>query len=371
MANPFKRRALNQYQSAFLAGGSMASSTLGNGMEAALGVIPVYSASSLIADHLSAAPLAAYEKSGVVPTKLAEQPELVTNPGIGLDLFSWKHQALSSVLLCGNAYGLILDVDSRGVPSKVAWLNPHEVAVDESGSRPVYSRNGQAIARDSLIHVPGYVLPGSVVGLSPIGLFRHQLSTGVDAQRFGERWFKSNGQPSAILRNSEQILKPGESEAIKEKFKLSVEGGDLLVTGKDWQYQAMAMPAGDAQFLAGIKATANQIAAAFRVAPEDVGGESGGMTLTYKSLEQDQIRFNSRTLRPWAARFEAVLSSYMPEGQYLRFNLDAGARSDLKTRYEAHKIAIDAGFETIDEVRALEERAPLTDKQREKAGDAA
>jgi hypothetical protein len=34
-------------------------------------------------------------------------------------------------------------------------------------------------------------------------------------------------------------------------------------------------------------------------------------------------------------------------------------RADLKTRYEAHKIAIDAGFKTVDEVRALEDLSPL------------
>ena len=38
---------------------------------------------------------------------------------------------------------------------------------------------------------------------------------------------------------------------------------------------------------------------------------------------------------------------------------DALLRPDTLTRYQAHKIALDAGFLTIDEVRQLEHREPL------------
>ena len=84
--------------------------------------------------------------------------------------------------------------------------------------------------------------------------------------------------------------------------------------------------------------------------------------MKYASLEMDTLKFNTRTLRPWANRFEAVFNAYIPKG-YVKFNLDASARADLKTRYEAHQIAIQSDFKTVDEVRALEELPPLTDAQ--------
>lgn len=34
--------------------------------------------------------------------------------------------------------------------------------------------------------------------------------------------------------------------------------------------------------------------------------------------------------------------------------MDALLRSDTQTRYQAHKLGIDAGFLTVDEVRAIE-----------------
>jgi len=117
------------------------------------------------------------------------------------------------------------------------------------------------------------------------------------------------------------------------------------------------------QFIQTLKLTATQWAAIYRVAPEDVGGDSGSSSLTYKSLEQDQIKFAMRTMRPWTTRFEAVLDPYLLGNQYMRYNLDASARADLASRMQSHKIAIEAGLETIDEGRALEERPPLTPEQ--------
>lgn len=50
----------------------------------------------------------------------------------------------------------------------------------------------------------------------------------------------------------------------------------------------------------------------------------------------------------------------LPRGQSARFNLNAVLRPDTKTRYEAHALAIQTGFLTIDEVRDIEGLPPLT-----------
>lgn len=56
---------------------------------------------------------------------------------------------------------------------------------------------------------------------------------------------------------------------------------------------------------------------------------------------------------------QEVLGAALPRGQFVRINTGALLRSDLKGRYESYKIALDAGFLTLDEVRELEERRPL------------
>lgn len=335
-------------------------------VQAALRLGPVYAATSLIADQLATSPWSVYQKSAGIPKKLDTQPRLVTDPGTdGLDLYSWKFQAAASVLLQGNAYGYILTTDRFQAPATVAWLKPDEVEIDETDGPAKFYWNGRLIPRERLLHIPGYVLPGSVKGLSPIGLFRAQIETGMEAQAFGKKFFRRGTVPSGFLKNTAKTITAEQAQTAKSRFVASVSSAEPFVSGSDWDYTAITLPAGDASFLTGIKATANQIAAVYRVAPEDVGGESNGSSLTYKNLEQDQIKFAVRTLQPWSTRFESVFNRHFVAGQYLKFNLDAAARSDLKTRYEAHQIAIGAGFETIDEARALEEREPLTPEELE------
>lgn len=332
----------------------------------ALTLIPVYAATALIADQLAVAPLQLFEKgSNGVPRQLPP-PSLITNPGFGgIDAYSWKFQAFTSVLLQGNAYGYVLTWKA-GVPATVLWLRPEDVTVIEDTDVPAkFYWRGALIPRQDLIHVPGYVTPSSVKGLSPISLFRTQVETGLEAQNFAQKFFRRGTVPSGQLKNTAKRLTSEQATSARDRFVASVSEQKPFVTGADWQYTPLTLPQADIAFLSGIRATAGQIASAYRVPPEDLGGEGNGSSLTYKNLEQDQIKFSVRTLAPWATRFETVINRYLPPNQYVKFNLDASARADLLTRYQAHQTAIGSGFETLDEVRALEDREPLTPEQLE------
>ena len=48
------------------------------------------------------------------------------------------------------------------------------------------------------------------------------------------------------------------------------------------------------------------------------------------------------------------MTDLIPRGQYARFTFESMLRADTLTRYQAHKIALDAGFLTVDEVRHIE-----------------
>ena len=49
----------------------------------------------------------------------------------------------------------------------------------------------------------------------------------------------------------------------------------------------------------------------------------------------------------------------LPRGQWCQFVPDAIFRAQLLDRYNAHKIALEAGFKTPNEVRKLEDMPPL------------
>jgi HK97 family phage portal protein len=65
------------------------------------------------------------------------------------------------------------------------------------------------------------------------------------------------------------------------------------------------------------------------------------------------------TLRPWLVKWEAEMEKkFLTEAEreeyYIEFFVDSVYRADLKTRNESYKLALDAGWMTVDEVRAKE-----------------
>lgn len=344
-------------------GGSFATGAgLGSkGMKSALRVVPVYAATSLIADSLAVTPISAFEQSKTGGRSgLPVQPGLVTNPNPNLlgTRVDWIHQCVTSLKLRGNAYGTIIDYDRFGA-SKVQWLHPDSVRVDESKAIPQYIHNGKVLEYASVVHIADYVLPGSVVGLSPIEQFQVQLDMAQSAQQFGTNVYRRSGVPSGHLKNTAQKLSAMESSVVKSRFKSSVANGDVFVSGNDWDYNKLGLTMADVQFLESIKATANQIAAIYKVPPEEIGGDSGS-SLKYTTEELNQLKFSRRALQPTAVRLEHHLNRLLNPGLYVKFNLNANVRGDLKSRMDAYEVGLRIGAYTLEQVRDFEDFEMLT-----------
>lgn len=339
-----------------------ASGEVVTGVDSSLRLIPLYSAVTGIADDVSIMPWHGYRDSGQGwGEKLDRQPKLLTDPaGNGTGFIPWMNQGVTSAALWGFAFAPILMWDA-GVPTVARWAHPGKVEIDESSPMPVFKIGNRRIT--DYIYVPGPVLPGSIKGLSPVSLFRMQFSKSLKAQRYASDLFEGGVMPPGVLRNQAKTLQPGEADAAKKRFKLSVSGRDIFVTGRDWEWTPLQAPSDDIQFLETIKAGANEIAAIYRVQPEDIGGEPAGGSLTYSTLEMNQLNRNRRALLPWVRRFEAALTHVLPDEVYVKANMDAMVRPDLIARMRAHEIGLRIGMETLGEGRALEDKPPLTAEQ--------
>lgn len=336
-------------------------------IDLALRLIPVYSAVSLITDSIATMPAAVFEEGpGGRHSKLAVQPAIVETPHPN-SLFTraeWVQQYCASYLLRGNAYGYIVATDGAGTPTKIAWLDPDKVRVDERGPLPQYFYGDDPLDKGLLIHIPWFPKPGSVVGLSPIGQFKTQFETTSLASGFGRSWFKQSGVPKGHLKFAAGPLDTEQATVAKERFKAAVSGNDIFVSGNDWDWKALAVTPDEAQFLETIQAGATEIAAIFRVAPEDIGGKSGD-SMTYSTLEMSQLRLQTRALQPVFTRLENHMKRVLPPGQYYKFNPDALIRTDIKARMEAYQIALNAGIYTPEFVWGKEDVPPMTKRQRE------
>lgn len=332
------------------------------GEAGALRLAAVYSATQLLANGLASLPLHEFHEdvSGArtpVPPSL-----LVTDPSEIGTAFDWKFQVTQSLAARGNAYGLPTAFDRDGRIERCEWLHPDQVALDGEddvldwlGRRPRWLVDGRPA--EQLVHLRNYVLPGRILGLSPIGAFRTVIETGLQAQQYGRDWFANGSVPAGVLE-TEQPVRQADALLLKERFKLAASGRDVVTLGRGTKYKPIGVAANESQFLETIQATSTTIAAIFGVSPEDIGGETGG-TLTYNTDETRARRLVRVSLRPYMSRIEEALSSLRPPGRVLRFNADAQLRAETLARYQAHEIALRNGWANVDEVRQIEDQPPL------------
>ena len=330
---------------------------LGSSMSSALSVVPVFAACRLISDSIATLPLQAYRKTGDARTPIALPAVFDTETRI-----EWVQQALMSLLLRGNAYGLVVARSDDGTPKRVRWLNPERVDIDETGPKPVFRYNGTVVPDDDMKHIPAYAMPGTVKGLSPIGACSMLADTGAATQKMMRDWFAGRGIPGVTLQNTAKVLQPGEAEVVSDRLRARLRTGQPFVHGMDWDVNFMSLPADDAGFVSSAKLNATQVATIYGIPPEMIGGETGS-SLTYSTVEMNQHNLAALTLRPWLAKLEQEFSAWIYRPRYVRFNVDAMIRVDVKTRYDIHQIAREIGMRNVDEIRALEDLTPLPDGQ--------
>lgn len=348
------------FQDVWGTGGS--TDLLGVGDAGALSVVPLYAAIRLIADQFASTPLHGYRTtSDGTPEQLRTDPAMLT-PVSGSKA-SWKTQVIMGLLTRGNAVGIHTSTDAAGYPAAIVWVPPQDVQCEDTGSGvPKFFYLGRRLWPGEFTHIPWLTLPGRTWGLSPLGMFKTLWETGAAAQMLERNFYDSGGVPSGHFKNTAKTLAPEDAATMKTRFKHAVADRDVLVTGNDWEYNPIGMPADQLAFVSALKLTATQIASIYGIAPEDIGGEAAA-GLQYSTVEMNEIKLSTRTMRPWYTRVEDGLSLNTPRTQYFKFNADALIRSDLVSRMTAHQIALSTGVEIQPEARAKEDKAPLTPEE--------
>ena len=330
----------------------------------ALSLAHVFAANRVIAGTVSTLPLKAYRDLGDTRQPMSSLPQLFEQLRVRGQLRPWLHRCLTSLTLRGNAFGLIVSRDGFGFPIDIEWLDPAQVSTDNQPGRPGWWFDGQRVPRDDIVHIPWFTLPGQVMGLSPVGAFARTLGIGLNAENYGSDWFAAGGFPPGTFQNTEkQVVSAEEAQVIKARLVSSIRSRQPLVYGRDWKYDAVTVPPGEAQFLETIKANATQVAHIYGIPPEEIGGETG-KSMTYATVELNQIKL-AGSLRQWMVTLEDAFSALLPERQYVRFNADALVRTDLATRWQVNKLRVEMGAASIDEIRVQEDQTPLPNGQGE------
>lgn len=323
-------------------------------------LLTVYGSVRLITDSIATLPLDVYRRTGEDAKVEVAKPTWLQQPTTNLDFTSWCSQVLSSLLLHGNAYVVVLR-NEVGTIVELLPLDPSKVRVTRDRGRLSYMVNGQRIDAE-MLHLKGLMLPGSDVGLSPVEYARQSIGLGLAAVKFGTGYFEGEGNMPGVI----EMPGSAQSETLKgiadQWRRRRREGGrglpGVLQEGATWKPTGVTNE--QAQFLATRKFTAAEIAGQmFMVDPSELGIGIEGSSLTYANLEQRNTRFVRVTLLPWIVRLEKALSDLLAQPRYVKFNINALMRGDLSSRYAAYATGIGAGFLEPNEARDWEDLPPM------------
>jgi HK97 family phage portal protein len=338
----------------------------------ALSYPPVWRCLNLIARTVGKLPLVVYRQVGDMREKAIDHPAyaVLRRPNAIVSPFRFKSVLTFHAAYWGNGYAAIFR-DSRGRPTDLLPLPPTLQFERRAGDIWYYlelpGRPGKWIPSADVLHITGFSFDG-IAGLSVIDLFRQAFDSGMNAQQFRTKFWKSGAKSSGILMLPRGLSAEAQRQRendwndrrnkLDDAFKTTV-----LEEGARWIPDSVTP--NDGQHVASAQFDAVQVASIFCAPPHKIGDNSKS---SYNSLEQENQAFLDETIDPWLVTWEEELTSKLltsdeqaGEATFIEFNRDAMLRVDKRTETESIVQELNNGLLTPDEARRIRNRSPYPD----------
>lgn len=316
----------------------------------------VYRCIQMLSDLVASLSLTRISDGVVVPHPLFNKP----NPSEPYHNF--MHKVMSSLLYRGNAYLWVESRASNGDITSLYVLNPDEVVVtpDAKNLYPKYQWRGtdRTLGRD-IFHIPINLPPGQFVGLGPIEAAR-SLYEGVRAEgALHDNLMKDEATPSGILNVPGKLTQP-EAQHHLDMWTNTGKRKQPRVMSGGVTFQPLTINPLDAQFIDQRNFSVLEIARMFGLDAFFLLAAVEGNSLTYTNITDLFRNLVTITLNPtYLERIGGVFSEMVPNGDIARFDTSELLRADIKARYDAYQVGIEAGFLLVKEVRELEGLFPF------------
>jgi HK97 family phage portal protein len=331
----------------------------------------VYAAVKLYADTVAALPWDTYIRIDGTRRPYRPRPRWIDTPipnNPNFTSFDFKHRVVTSLLLDGNVFVLFLR--ARGgdvVETRVLDPQKVEIKTGDQGQPLYHVRTTEGVTiltTDDIVHMTLFAQGGNEThrGLSPIEHHKVTLGLASASQLFSAKFYENNASvggivkvPGELTTDQADALRNGFSRrngGVKNAFKVAV-----LTGGAD--FQQLGAKVSDLQLVETLHYSVESIARLYGV-PLHLLQVPGGNT-SYASVELIGIEWLRLGLGPLIARLEAGFQRLVPgsEQTFLKFTLDGLLRATTQERYNAYSTALNNGFLSINEVRALEDRSPI------------
>lgn len=341
-------------------------------VDSAMQLSAVWACVRLLSETVSTLPLKVYRRlpDGSRQTArdhplyrlLSQSPNAEMTPGRFMLL------VVASICLRGNAFVEKIKVGRRVVA--LVPLLPQNMVVKrlENGRLQYTYTEGSAkrvIPADNLMHIRGFGLDG-VCGMHPVMEGREVFGAAMAAEEAAARVFSQGMQSSGVLTHESGALKPEQREKIRKSlatFTGSKNAGKLMVLEAGLKYQGITMNPEAAQMLQTRALNVELICSWFKVPPFMIG-HMDKQSSWAASVEAQNMHFLTSCLRPILDNIEQEISRCLIDPSerdevYPEFAVEALLRADSAGRAAYHATALQNGWMSRNEVRALENRTPI------------
>ncbi len=334
--------------------------------QTALTLAAVFRAISIVSESVAQMDWESYRGTSKNRKPIDPQPLIMTTPFEGIRRREGIAQIMTSLLLRGNAYLLILQRDNLlGWPTKLRVVHPDAITVKSvKGTIHYYSASNVEIDASEIVHIRGLTLPGMQVGLSPIDLAAQSFAVGIAAREYGSRFFAQGINPAGVIESADPI-EENDARRIAQRIQSSHGGSSnshlplILDAGLTWK--TITLTADQSQFLQTQDHSRGEVATWFGVPPhllQDVDKS----TSWGSGIEDQMIQYVTFTVRGWAQRIEEAWDTeLLPRGNFARFDFESLLRANTMVRGQYYSLMRAMGTMNKDEIRAAEDMPPIPD----------
>jgi HK97 family phage portal protein len=367
LSKAFERRAIS-FQQVFGTGGFFGTSTYAGvsiTQDNSLRISTAYACVRLLSDTVSTLPVDSFQRLDGVRVPYRPRPIWLDQPDPDLATSRDEHftQVMVSLLLDGNAFVRVVR-DPLGAVIALIVLDPRRVEVRRNKDYVIeylLRDVDKVLSKSEVLHITEMRKPGALRGSSRIDELKETFGLTAALDEFASRFFGQGSQTSGVIEVPGALSRE-QAKDLVDSFEEGHKGlarshrpGVLFGGAK---FNKTGVDPNEAQMLESRKMQVEEIARAFRVPLHMLSTAIPG-AMSYASVEQNAIQFATYTIRPYLSRIEAAYSTLLPQGVFIRFNMDGILRGDIQTRFSAYSTGTQAGFLSVNDIHRLEDMSPV------------
>jgi len=311
--------------------------------------------------------------SGLTTEILANSPWLpvLRKPNKYQTLIQFLCAWIVSKLIHGNTYVLKERNDQRGIVTALHVLDPRLVTPMVTPEGEVLYRvgidwlagmekEGPTVPASEIIHDRMMCLWHPLIGVPPIYACAASTTQGIRIQNNSAKFFENMSRPGGVL-TAPAAISDENAQRLKQYFEDNFSGanvGKLLVLGDGLHYEAMTIPAEQAQLIEQLKWTGEDCCRPFLVP----GYKLGFGQPTVNNAAQLNQEYYSQALQIHIESIERLLDEglELPSDQGTELDLDGLLRMDPQTTADVQGTLMERGLLKVDEGRLKLNLPPVT-----------